>query len=46
MKYCAAEQTRKRALSPLAEGRELKFYADIRQRDFFASPLAEGRELK
>ena len=33
-------------VSPLAEGRELKFVIDNDQKADWASPLAEGRELK
>ena len=35
-----------RALSPLAEGRELKYCKMISSRVSVESPLAEGRELK
>ena len=35
-----------RDLSPLAEGRELKFLRAAQRHDEHGSPLAEGRELK
>ena len=33
-------------MSPLAEGRELKYYICVKRKENLKSPLAEGRELK
>ena len=47
MKFIPKEEWLDVGLSPLAEGRELKWLSNNRKnKGRFSSPLAEGRELK
>ena len=46
MKFVHADYLPDLFQSPLAEGRELKFFGTERRNHRRASPLAEGRELK
>ena len=46
MKFRGLSSLRQRRLSPLAEGRELKYLCQPIVNHIYTSPLAEGRELK
>ena len=46
MKYALVCCFLRRGVSPLAEGRELKYISEDAPKEAVTSPLAEGRELK